>query len=73
MTPPIETRAALDDATRDELAAVVGRHQTLEQVVRWTIALPPPGALVEVIVQDEFTHDVVVAWRASLHLVYDTT
>ena len=27
----------------------------------------------DVIVQDEFTHDVVLPWQRGLHLVYDTT
>ena len=32
-----------------------------------------PGVVAEVIVQDEFTHDVIVPWRDGLVLVYDTT
>lgn len=32
-----------------------------------------PGVVAEVIIQDEFTHDVIVPWRDGLVLVYDTT
>lgn len=32
-----------------------------------------PGVVKDVIVQDEFTHDVVVPWGPELVLVYDTT
>ncbi len=43
---------------------------TLDDVLRWCAATG--GELVEVIVQDEYTHDVVV--RAAPHyLVFDST
>ena len=32
-----------------------------------------PGVVQDVVVQDEFTHDVIVPWGAELVLVYDTT
>jgi len=54
---------------RRQLAALV----TLQDVVRWGLSARPPHDVVEVIVQDEFTHDVVVGWRDHLHLVFDTT
>lgn len=59
----------------DTLAAVeqeVARLRTLEDVVRWAAAYRPPRAIVDVVAQDEFTNDVVVA-RAPLWLVFDTT
>ncbi len=31
-----------------------------------------PAIVADVVVQDEFTHDVIVPWR-DLYLVYDTT
>jgi hypothetical protein len=40
---------------------------TLEDVVAW-----PAGELVDVIVQDEFTHDVVVR-AADVYVCFDTT
>lgn len=65
-------RVGLDAATLAEVTAVVEGHATLERVVAWSLAQQGAG-LVEVVVQDEFTHDVVLRWRERLVLVYDTT
>jgi hypothetical protein len=43
------------------------KFATLEEILRWGEA-----ELVEVITQDEYTHDVVMAWNGR-YLVYDTT
>ena len=52
------------------LLALAAEQRTLEEVIR---ALGAHGfALVEVITQDELTHDVIVHAGASF-LVYDTT
>ncbi len=48
------------------------RLRTLEEVVRWMAAQPAPCAIVEVVAQDEFTHDVVVQ-QGARWLVFDTT
>jgi hypothetical protein len=49
----------------------VERLQTLEQLLMWCRA---HGAeLVDVIVQDEFTHDVLVKKADGAYLVFDTT
>lgn len=44
---------------------------TLEEVLHHGLAVGWDVA--EVIVQDEYTHDVIVATRARLFLVFDTT
>jgi hypothetical protein len=44
--------------------------RTLEEVMRWAHALG--HALVEVVTQDEYTHDVVVA-TGDKFTVFDTT
>ncbi|MEO6772491.1 MAG: hypothetical protein ABI467_05640 [Kofleriaceae bacterium] len=49
--------------------------RSLEDVLAWAFAQRPPAELVElieVIVQDEFTHDVIVRHGAE-YLVFDTT
>jgi hypothetical protein len=63
-----------------QLAAIEGElsgQHNLNDVMKWAFAHPPgvfiPTIISEVIVQDEFTHDVVVPWRDGLVLVYDTT
>ncbi|MES2639602.1 MAG: hypothetical protein V4850_08950 [Myxococcota bacterium] len=50
--------------------AEAAAHVTLEKAVRWVA--PRGGDIVDIVVQDEFTHDVVVG-VAGVFLVYDTT
>jgi hypothetical protein len=57
-------------AIGDELASAVGRLDTLEDVLHWGAATR--WDVVDVIVQDEFTHDVVVRGPGA-YLVFDTT
>ncbi len=47
--------------------------RTLEAVIRWAGAATPPKPIVDVVVQDEYTHDVVVRHEGETHLVFDTT
>ena len=44
------------EAARLEAAA----HATLEDVVRWGLSQTPPQLVADVVVQDEYTHDVVL-------------
>ena len=46
--------------------------RSLEDVLAWAFAQRPPAELLEVIVQDEFTHDVIVR-HGDEYLVFDTT
>jgi len=64
------------DAVAD-IAADLSGQENLKDVMSWALS-SRSGAFIrsvvaEVIVQDEFTHDVVVPWRDGLVLVYDTT
>lgn len=45
---------------------------TLADVVRWGLAQAPPEMIADVIVQDEYSHDIVLPWRGR-YLVFDTT
>lgn len=49
------------------------RLGSLQEVVRWGFALQPPGNVAEVVVQDEFSHDVVMQWNQGQYLAFDTT
>jgi len=49
-----------------ELLAIASRMQTLEDVLRWT------SDVVDIVVQDEYTHDVIVRAREGF-VVFDTT
>ena len=54
-------------------AATATQLDTLEQLLQFGFAQRPPWELVDVVVQDEYTHDVVVRDPASAFLVFDTT
>jgi hypothetical protein len=69
----IEARASFPGAVLDSIAAVVAGQQTLEDVVRWAFAQRPALPIERVVVQDEYTHDVVLCWGEGVYLVYDTT
>ena len=57
----------------DDLLGIVSRQRTLEEVVRWSLALAPPRLIARVVIQDEYTHDVVLPYAEGVFLVYDTT
>ncbi len=56
-----------------QLEEAVARHRTLTDAVAWGLAHQPPLIVAEVITQDEYTHDVVMPYRDSRWIVYDTT
>ncbi|HYS19592.1 MAG TPA: hypothetical protein VEO73_00755 [Gemmatimonadales bacterium] len=62
--------AAEDLAALRRLAA---DQRTLGDVLDWCRAHHLPPRWPEVVTQDEYTHDVIVPYRDTLHLVYDTT
>jgi hypothetical protein len=51
-------------------------HRSLLDILKWARKQPSgellPEILSELVVQDEFTHDLVIPWR-SLFIVYETT
>ncbi len=57
----------------DDLLGIASRQKTLEEVVRWSLALAPPRLIARVVIQDEYTHDVVLPYAEGVFLVYDTT
>jgi hypothetical protein len=60
-----------------EIEVQVSSHQNLKDMMAWALSQRPgtfiPQIVTEVIVQDEFTHDVIVPRADGLVLVYDTT
>jgi len=69
--------ANLSPETIASIAGELSAQENLKDVMAWALAYPHgtfiPSVVAEVIVQDEFTHDVIVPWREGLVLVYDTT
>jgi hypothetical protein len=72
MQVPVRDRAGLAPTRLAELAAAVQRLATLADVVVWGLAQPPPAMVSQVVVQDEYTHDVILPLR-DCWLVFDTT
>jgi hypothetical protein len=68
-----EVRGDLPAAVVASIEAATAAHATLEDVVRWGLSQEPPRLVEQVVVQDEYTHDVVVSWAGGVYLVYDTT
>ena len=55
-----------------ELRHALAPMAMLDEVIRWAFQRTPPAKVAEVVVQDEFTHDVVLA-LGEAWLVFDTT
>lgn len=60
-----------------EIEGLLPDQHNLKDVMNWALSQPAgtfiPQVVADVVVQDEFTHDVIVPWREGLVLVYDTT
>ena len=59
--------------TPEALLRDLERMPSLASVVPWVLGRTSPGEFVAVVVQDEFTHDVVVRLSPDLFVVFDTT
>lgn len=70
---PLTDRASLPLEARSALEMELASLTLLQDVVRWGFTSSPPRDVTEVIVQDEFTHDVVMPWMEGSYLVFDTT
>ncbi|MBS2030711.1 MAG: hypothetical protein JST54_22595 [Deltaproteobacteria bacterium] len=66
-------RAKLPADVLDALARELAPLRMLDEVLRWGFAQSPPRDVADIVIQDEYTHDVVLPWRDELHLVFGTT
>lgn len=73
MPVPVTNRSRFTVPAFHELAARVGQHVTLERILTWGRAETPARRVEEIVTQDEFTHDVLVALDAPFYLAYDVT
>ncbi len=73
----IVTHGTITTAAKERIEAEVSGQQNLKDMMTWALSQPSGTFLQqvvsEVIVQDEFTHDVIVPRSDGLVLVYDTT
>ncbi len=73
----VVNKAKLPPERLDQIKRELSGQQNLNDVMKWALSHPVgvfiPTVIAGVVVQDEFTHDVIVPWRDNLVLVYDTT
>ena len=73
----IDNPCSLPDVRLADVGSEASRPTSVEQLLAWGRQSPAlfasPGVLSDVVVQDEFTHDVVVALTSGLVLAYDST
>ena len=57
----------------DTLLAELHQLATLKQVLNWSLAQEPRAEFVDVIIQDEFHHDVIVRVTDRVYAVFETS
>jgi hypothetical protein len=73
----VTNRANLSSEQLAQIESEFGAHRTLTEILNWGLRQPAgsvhPQIISDVIVQDEYSHDVIVPWRDGLVVVYGTT
>ena len=73
----VVNRANLSPEQITQIEGELSGQQNLNDVMKWALSHPKgvfiPSVVADVVVQDEFTHDVIIPYRDGLVLVYDTT
>ncbi len=72
MTRELRCVGAPDPTAVVRLASATGLD-TLEDVIRWGLAQAPAMMILEIVVQDEYNHDVIVGAAGAATLCFDTT
>jgi hypothetical protein len=66
-------RAGVSAKELNALSSELSPLSTLAEVIKWGLGRSPERTIIDVVVQDEYTHDVIMDWDGDLHLVFDTT
>ena len=69
---PVRVLGDVDLSIGERVTALFHETRTLADLLRWTNAQRPIIRVLEIVTQDEFTHDVVVPF-GSAFLSFDTT
>jgi hypothetical protein len=69
----VEWRVSASETIRASIEALWASQKTLEDVVRWGLLQQPLQMIRDVVVQDEYTHDIILQHPSGHWLVYDTT
>lgn len=62
---------ALTDEQVQQIEVVVSGHKTLDKIITWSAT--QNYKIAAMLAQDEFSHDIVVAYENGLYLAYDAT
>ena len=73
MSVPVTDYAGLRPSELTRLEQELGGLSSLERVLAWGRAQLPPRVIDDILTQDEYTHDVVIAIDEGKYLVFDTT
>lgn len=57
----------------DEVVALVNSHHCLADVLEWLAAHGRIEAITDIVIQDEYTSDVILRYVEERYLVYDVT
>ena len=73
----VQAHGQIPEEILRQLESEIADQQNLKSMMSWALSQPAgtfsPQVVSQVIVQDEFTHDVIVPRCDGLVLVYDTT
>lgn len=69
----VEWRVAAPATIQTNIEALFATQKTLEDVVRWGLLQNPMQIVRDVVIQDEYTHDVILQHPSGHWLVYDVT
>jgi len=69
----IENRANVSAREFARLADALLLHRSIKHAVDWWAEQHPPLAPAGMVTQDEFSHDILVAFPGGSWLVYDTS
>lgn len=72
-TPPMQAYGKIPEPRLRSLEAIAGSQRGMDEVVRWAAAQTPPQRIVDVVIQDEFSHDFVLRLSDDLYAVYEAT
>ncbi len=69
----LQDRVGLSESSRRGVERAIAGLGCLADVIRWGVRTVPERLVVDVVVQDEYTHDVILDYGDGLYLVFDTT
>jgi hypothetical protein len=70
---PIENRSAIPDADFHLRFDSLRRHSSIKHGIDWVFGQTPPGRPIDVVAQDEFSHDVLFELSSDVWLAYSCT